>query len=337
MKVQLIFEVKNNYRYTDRDLRGSSQVIPYKGKYIAFLHECALYKSELLAKDAVYLHRLVVWDKDWNIEYLSEPFSFTGAPIEFCAYRSGPMSNIKHASNLEGYAVLVTGGGTGIGAGCAAELAADGAQVTICGRRQEVLDEAAEKIAARAAFGGGVQTVTGDVTSEEDVQAIVAKALEPTGKLNGCIANAGGGGIPSDYPNMPIDDFQRVMNLNVFGTMLCVKHSVPLMVEAGGGAFGANGGLPGDVEEGEEAEARGTAPESAGRPPEDEELEGVAERTKVVPRISTLLDTSATVCATPAKTPAFEHTAFEQCSRPVYACGWKLFTLVCGCRGNLKC
>ena len=79
-----ISEVKNNYRYTDRDLRGSSQVIPYKGKYIAFLHECALYKSELLAKDAVYLHRLVVWDKDWNIEYLSEPFSFTGAPIEFC-------------------------------------------------------------------------------------------------------------------------------------------------------------------------------------------------------------------------------------------------------------
>ncbi len=106
------------------------------------------------------------------------------------------MSNIKHAGNLEGYAVLVTGGGTGIGDACAAELAADGAQVTICGRRQEVLDEAAEKIAARAAFGGGVHTVTGDVTSEEDVQAIVAKALEPTGKLNGCIANAGGGGIP---------------------------------------------------------------------------------------------------------------------------------------------
>ena len=157
------------------------------------------------------------------------------------------MSDIKHAGNLEGYSVLVTGGGTGIGAGCAAELVADGAQVTICGRRQEVLDEAAEKIAARAAFGGGVQTVTGDVTSEEDVQAIVGKALEPTGKLNGCIANAGGGGIPSDYPNMPIDDFQRVMNLNVFGTMLCVKYTLPHMIEAGSGSFVGMSSLAGHI------------------------------------------------------------------------------------------
>ena len=89
---------------------------------------------------------------------------------------------MKYAGNLEGYSVLVTGGGTGIGTGCAIEMAADGAMVTISGRRAEVLEAAAEKIAAAANFGGGVQIVTGDVTVEADVEAMVAKALEPSGK-----------------------------------------------------------------------------------------------------------------------------------------------------------
>ncbi|MFT4613984.1 MAG: 7-alpha-hydroxysteroid dehydrogenase [Bacteroidia bacterium] len=154
---------------------------------------------------------------------------------------------VQHAGNLQGYSVLITGGGTGIGAGCAAELAADGAAVTICGRREEVLNEAAEKINAAAAFGGSVQIVTGDVTSEDDVKAIVEKALQPTGKLNGCIANAGGGGMIYGYENMDTEDFIRVMNLNVLGTMLCVKHTLPRMMEAGGGSFIGMSSLAGHI------------------------------------------------------------------------------------------
>ena len=153
----------------------------------------------------------------------------------------------KKAGNLQGYSVLVTGGGTGIGTGCAIELAADGAAVTICGRRAEVLAAAAEKIAAAADFGGSVQIATGDVTNEEDVKAIVAKALEPTGKLNGCVANAGGGGMLFGYENMDTDEFIRVMNLNVLGTMLCIKHTLPHMVEAGGGSFIGMSSLAGHI------------------------------------------------------------------------------------------
>lgn len=154
---------------------------------------------------------------------------------------------IKAAGNLQGSAVLITGGGTGIGAGCAAALVADGAAVTICGRREDVLREAADKIAAVAAFGGSVQIVTGDVTSEEDVQRIVQTSLEPTGKLNGCIANAGGGGMLSGYEVMDTEDFIRVMNLNVLGTMLCVKHTLPHMIAAGGGSFIGMSSLAGHV------------------------------------------------------------------------------------------
>lgn len=155
--------------------------------------------------------------------------------------------SIKYAGNLRGYAVLVTGGGTGIGAGCAAELAADGAAVTICGRRQEVLEAAAEKISAAVGFGGSVSIAVGDVTSEDDVKAMVAKSMEATGKIDGCIANAGGGGMLFGYENMDTEEFIRVMNLNVLGTMLCIKHTLPHMIAAGGGSFIGMSSLAGHI------------------------------------------------------------------------------------------
>ncbi len=157
------------------------------------------------------------------------------------------MEEIRRAGNLRGCSVLVTGGGTGIGTGCAMELAADGAAVTISGRRVEVLEAAAEKVAAVADFGGSVQFVTGDVTDEDSVQAMVAKALEPTGKLDGCVANAGGGGMLFGYENMDTDEFLRVLHLNVLGTMLCIKHSLPRMIEAGGGSFVGMSSLAGHI------------------------------------------------------------------------------------------
>ena len=71
----------------------------------------------------------------------------------------------RPSGGLEGLAVLVTGGGTGIGRACAERLAADGAAVTICGRRKEKLEEAAKTIAEAAGHGGSVQTVVADVPS----------------------------------------------------------------------------------------------------------------------------------------------------------------------------
>ena len=148
---------------------------------------------------------------------------------------------------LEGMAVLVTGGGTGIGAACAARLAADGAAVTICGRTESKLEEAAKKIEAGAGHGGSIQITTGDVTNEDDVQRIVAYAAEPTGELDGVVANAGGGGGMGPYHLQDTEEFIRVLHLNVLGTMLCVKHSVPYMVKAGGGSFVGMSSIAGQV------------------------------------------------------------------------------------------
>ena len=146
-------------------------------------------------------------------------------------------ARMNPSGGLEGRAVLVTGGGTGIGRACAARLAADGAAVTICGRTESRLADAAKHIEETAGHGGSVRIVAGDVTSEEDVKAIVASALEPTGKLDGCVANAGGGGGMGPYHLLDTNEFVRVLHLNVLGTMLSIKHTVSHMVAAGGGSF----------------------------------------------------------------------------------------------------
>lgn len=132
---------------------------------------------------------------------------------------------------LEGKAVLVTGGGSGIGLGCARRLAAEGAVVTICGRSRERLDAALGELA------GDVRAVTGDVTDEEQVQAAVAAASESTGSLDVVVASAGGSSTIGPLTQVDTQAFRDTLDLNVVGTFLVLKHAVPIMVRGGGGSF----------------------------------------------------------------------------------------------------
>lgn len=69
-----------------RDIRGSSNVFPYKKHRIALTHEVDLFKNEIGRKDAQYYHRFLVWDENWNIVKTSVDFKFLSAWIEFsCA------------------------------------------------------------------------------------------------------------------------------------------------------------------------------------------------------------------------------------------------------------
>jgi 7-alpha-hydroxysteroid dehydrogenase len=153
----------------------------------------------------------------------------------------------RPAGGLEGAAILVTGGGTGIGRACAQELARDGAHVTICGRTVSKLEDAASRIAKEIGDDGRVRLIAANVTSEEDVARAVAFACEPTGRLDGCVASAGGGGALLPFHLQEVEEFLRVLHLNVLGTMLCIKHTVPRMVEAGGGSFVGMSSLAGHV------------------------------------------------------------------------------------------
>jgi len=142
---------------------------------------------------------------------------------------------------LEGYSVLVTGGGTGIGKACAARLAQDGAAVTICGRRENLLQDAAaqvQQVIDAAGTGGRIQYLMTDVTAEADVARLVDSAVDfGGGRLDGCVANAGGGGGMGPYHLQNTDEFIRVLNLNVLGTLFLVKACTPHLVANGGGSF----------------------------------------------------------------------------------------------------
>jgi 7-alpha-hydroxysteroid dehydrogenase len=142
------------------------------------------------------------------------------------------------AGALSGRTVIVTGGGTGLGAACAERLVRDGASVVICGRTGSRLVATAARLRGVVGAGGpAVHEVVADVTSEDDVVRLVELAVAQTGRLDGVVANAGGGSGPRPLHMQDLDEFTRVLHLNVLGTFLLLKHAVPHIVAAGGGSF----------------------------------------------------------------------------------------------------
>jgi len=141
---------------------------------------------------------------------------------------------------LDGYAVLVTGGGSGIGEGCAAALVRDGASVTICGRTPEKLDAAAERLRSVAVSGAEIHTIRADVTVEDDVRAAVARAAEATGALHGVVASAGGSLTMGPLHLSDVDAVRATLDLNVVGTLLPLKHSAPLLARTQGSFVGVS-------------------------------------------------------------------------------------------------
>jgi NAD(P)-dependent dehydrogenase (short-subunit alcohol dehydrogenase family) len=140
-------------------------------------------------------------------------------------------------SAITGKTALVTGGGTGIGLGSAKRLAADGAHVTICGRRAEVLAEAADAIRSVVGEGGSVRHIAADITVEEDLAAAVALAAEPTGGLDIVFANAGGSMHMGPFAEADAEALRATVEVNLVGTMLTIKAVIPAMAANGGGSI----------------------------------------------------------------------------------------------------
>lgn len=137
-------------------------------------------------------------------------------------------------AELSGRTALVTGGGTGIGFGIAQGLLQQGAAVTIAGRREEVLKQAATRLVA-AVPGADVRHSVCDITQEAQVEAAVAAAARG-GHLDICVANAGSG-FPGAILQMSADAWRYCCDLNIVGTALCIKHAALSMREHGGGSI----------------------------------------------------------------------------------------------------
>jgi NAD(P)-dependent dehydrogenase (short-subunit alcohol dehydrogenase family) len=143
---------------------------------------------------------------------------------------------------LEGRHILITGGGTGIGLACATVLRGDGAVVTLMGRRHDKLEAAREALTASP--GAEVRIAAGDVADEAAVESAVAVASRDGGLLDGCIAGAGTGTF-GPLLDTPLDQWQNVLNTNLTGTMLTIKHAGRAMVRAGGGSIVAISSIAG--------------------------------------------------------------------------------------------
>ncbi|HRB04015.1 MAG TPA: SDR family oxidoreductase [Ilumatobacteraceae bacterium] len=135
-------------------------------------------------------------------------------------------------SSLAGQSALVTGGGSGIGLACATHLARDGATVVLAARNADKLAAAADGL--RSA-GASVHSVVCDVTDEAQVQAACALTAE-VGRFTMVVANAGAGSAAPLHLTT-LDDWNKVMGVNLTGAFLTIKHSAVHLARAGGGAI----------------------------------------------------------------------------------------------------
>lgn len=134
---------------------------------------------------------------------------------------------------FENKAALVTGGSGGIGRATALALAKEGAQVLITDINGQ---GGAETVRLIEAQGGTASYITGDVSNEDEVKTMMDAIVERYGKLDIAVNNAGVGGERKRIQDQSNDSYEQVMNVNVKGVWLCMKHEIPEMLgnETGG-------------------------------------------------------------------------------------------------------
>ena len=140
---------------------------------------------------------------------------------------------------LEGKVALVTGGGNGIGRETALAFAREGARVAVADYEAEA---ARETVSLINAVGGQAISLSGDVTVAGQVKAILEGAISAYGRLDCAFNNAGIAGHQVDSTGQLTHEwseasFDRMIEVNLKGVWLCMKHEIPLMRAAGGGAI----------------------------------------------------------------------------------------------------
>lgn len=134
---------------------------------------------------------------------------------------------------FENKVVLVTGGGSGIGRAAALAFAAEGATVAVAGRSVEPL---AETVKLVEADGGVASAVPADVTSEDDVVAMVETVVARHGGLHVAFNNAGLF-VPGGVADLSAADWARTVDVNLTGVWLSMKHEIAHMRAHGGGTI----------------------------------------------------------------------------------------------------
>jgi NAD(P)-dependent dehydrogenase (short-subunit alcohol dehydrogenase family) len=133
---------------------------------------------------------------------------------------------------LRGKRVLIYGGGTGIGLGCATSMMHEGASMFLSGRRAAVLEKALAKLSDL----GPVGAEAGDATSVQDVQRVTAKAASFLGGIDTIIVSAGAGGVTPIFTTEP-EEFQRIIDNNLRLFFLAVRYGAEHLLTSGKGSI----------------------------------------------------------------------------------------------------
>ena len=129
---------------------------------------------------------------------------------------------------LNGRVAIVAASSKGLGLAVARELAAEGARVAMCARNADPLERVAAELGAFARVV--------DVTREEEVVRFVDAVVEHYGRLDICVANAGGPPRRT-FDEATVDDWRSAFDLNFMSTLVFARRTLPLMRAAGWGRF----------------------------------------------------------------------------------------------------
>ena len=137
-------------------------------------------------------------------------------------------------ASLSGKVAIVTGGSSGIGKATAIAFAREGAKVVVASRREKEGQETVKQVQSAGSEGFFIKT---DVSKETDVSAMVEKTIATYGHLDYAFNNAGIEQIPTPLVEQTEETFDQVMDINVKGVWLCMKHQIPQMLVNGGGVI----------------------------------------------------------------------------------------------------
>jgi len=134
---------------------------------------------------------------------------------------------------LNGKVAIVTGGGTGIGKSIAELFAREGARVVITGRRLEKLREVEDAITQN---GGNALAVSADITNQSDDERVIKETLSKFGKLDILVNNAGDFTVGT-VSETPVEEWDKIFNLNVRAVFLLSRLAIPEIERTGGGSI----------------------------------------------------------------------------------------------------
>jgi NAD(P)-dependent dehydrogenase (short-subunit alcohol dehydrogenase family) len=143
---------------------------------------------------------------------------------------------------LENKVALVTGGTSGIGRATAIAFGKAGAKVVFSGRREA---EGEETVKLICETGAECLFVRSDMSSEGDIKALVQKTIATYGKLDCAFNNAGIDCSPQPLHEQPIEEFDKLMAINVRGLFLCMKYEIQQMLSQGSGTIVNNSSIVG--------------------------------------------------------------------------------------------